>query len=236
MILPALVLALVAPQDTIRYAFDSKIDQDVTSPEAPLQNTLTLRGWLSVVMRDTAGGRIAVVIIDSSAAEASNAMIPLDMLKIPNGLTLRLHVVDGEIVDTDMAEPTMGSIQGMGIVALLFSAPKSDGAVGHAWADTVVVDSTVAGGTMHVRTVNNWKLVARDGDVMTVEGSTDGNMTGDMGGGGMTAKTTGTTTLSSTAHGPVRQLDTVTSTNMDMIMGEMTINMKQTQTLRIRRL
>jgi hypothetical protein len=225
MLVIALAALAIAPgQDTLHYRFESVNEQNIDASAAGqgvIEQTMTVAGRLSVFVSDTTDGRIAAVIVDTATVESSNPMMPAGMFKIPGGTAFRLHVVEGRIIgglEPNFSAP--GSMLAMGVITSLFAPIKAGVAAGDSWTDTVVVDTTMAGAQTSGRTITAWRVIAVDGEMMTIEARDEGNASGGMGSQAMMNTVThGTRRFETDRRGPVSRLEMTSEGDIQMEMG-----------------
>jgi len=235
----ALLLAIHPVQDTLRYTFESVNAQDIDATAAGqgmMQNEMKLSGRMHVVLSDSASGTLAHVVIDTAEFSSSNPQMAMVPMSIPSGTAFHLYVVEGEIeAGLEPPEMSIGVVQAMGIIANLFPKVRHDVAVGGTWTDTTTTDSLTAGGRVTNRGVTTWTVDTRDGNTVTLTGKLTGSLSAEMEQGTMTGTTSGTQSLTLVRGEPVHQSESNIDADVQMLMGEMAIAIKQKQHIVIAR-
>lgn len=171
------------------------------------ENTIAGIGFVSITMSDTAGGKIAHVVLDSMTIEATGAaagQFPTFLADSAKGAIWHLYIVNGKIQGepkpTKESPATAMMQQGIGS---LFNPIKGTKA-GDTWADTSNVNNTTEGGSTTGTTVTVWTVDGLAGGVFTLSAKAQGTMSGEQQGGQMlmTGTTASNAKVVSTAGGP----------------------------------
>src|SRR5947207_1681269 len=87
-----------APQ---RYHLTNKVSVEMAMVPAPI--VLSQSAYVSITLTDSAAGRVAHIVIDSSAFDAGQygAMMQGQMGEDPKGVTLHAYVVNGRAISID---------------------------------------------------------------------------------------------------------------------------------------
>ncbi len=199
-----LLASMLAPQGptgpTLHYKFESKATTSVDL-SAMGQGTQSMDMgsaiWFAVTMSDSAGGRIARVVIDSGKVDAGQlaAMLPDSMLRVKPGAVMRLFVLNGKVTPLGGIENVgMAGAQLLPGLQMMFpSFPVSRAKVGATWADTVKADTSMtmpdssatpgAGMSLGSKSITVWTVTADQGDAYlldaVVSGTTTMNMMGN---------------------------------------------------------
>jgi len=239
----ALLLAVQSAPDTLHYTFESVNSQDIDATAAGqgvMQNELALSGRLHVVLSDTAGGVLAHVVIDTAEFSNSNPQMGMLPMNVPSGTAFHLYVVNGEV--TRGLEPpemgpamNLGIFQAMGIVGNLFPKVRDDVAVGSGWTDTTTTDSLTAGGRVTNQGITVWQVNDRRGDRVSYTGSLTGSIAAELEQGNMTGTTSGSQKLTLTSGQPVHMSESTINADIQMLMGQAALSLKQEQRIVITR-
>ncbi len=239
----ALLLAVQPAQDTLHYTFESVNSQDIDATAAGqgvMQNKMTLSGRMHVVLSDTTGGMLAHVVIDTTEFKSSNPQMGMIAMSVPSGTAFHLYVVDGE-VKSGLEPPAMGPamnlgvFQALGIVGNLFPKMRNDVAVGDHWTDTTTTDSLTAGGRVTNQGITAWRVDDRQGDRVSYTGNLTGSISAELEQGTMTGTTSGTQQLTLTPGQPVHRSESTINADIQMLMGQAALSLKQEQRIVITR-
>ncbi len=227
----ALLLAAQPAQDTLRYNFESVNSQDIDATAAGggmMQNEMALSGRMHVVLSDTTGGMLAHVVIDTATLTSSNPQMAMLPMEITSGTAFHLYVVDGEI-KSGLTPPAMnlGVIQVMAMAGNLFPKVRRDLAVGQHWTDTTTTDSLTPAGRVTNQSITLWSVTDRQDQTATYHGDVTGTLSAAMEQGTMTGATTGTQEVTIAPGQPVRRSESATHVNMQVMTGQMAIEVSQ---------
>jgi hypothetical protein len=231
----ALMLALVPAQDTLRYTFESAQVQEIDAAGTGQSATqdINLAGEFRLVLRDTTGGRVARVLVDTVSYISTNPMMAQLPFAIPSGTTIDLHIEAGKVKGMvgQLEGGSLGTALLMGAVGQLFNPVADDAAVGTTWSDTTVTDSVTAMGQLTSRSVVDWVVASRDAGTITLTGNEVTSVSAEMENGSMSGQTRGTRELVLGGGEPARSLRSENAGEVQMLMGGMAITVKQTTRL-----
>lgn len=211
MMMLASITAVTPPQAPVRYKIDLKTSQevDLSAMGGPKQvSDMTASAWVTVTMSDTAGGKLAHLVIDSLVATPTGMMAQQmtdEAIAEAKGAFFHLYVVNGKVSGTpkpSIESPVLGMVQQS--LSLLFPGHKMGAKVGDTWSDTTKSDTSNEGGSQTGTTVTEWKVLSLAGDGYVMEGESKGSMTATQGGGelNIATKMTGTQKVTTSASGP----------------------------------
>lgn len=201
-----------APQ---RYRIEVKVQQEVdaTALGGGKQSTdMGVIGFLSVTMSDTTGGQLAHIVVDSLAYSPGKEA-PAGIADEPGtakGVFFHAYIVDGK-VKGGMKPNTPHQLVALmaGGIEALFPGVRPTAKAGEKWSDTTKVDSESEGTKTNSTTMIDWTVTGGTTGAMTYEGTSTGTMLregpGPNGPQTISAKITGTRTLTGPAAGPMTQ-------------------------------
>lgn len=228
----ALLLAAVPAQDTLRYRFESLQEQDIDMSAMGaegMQQSVEATGRLTFIRRDTVGGSAYTVRVDSATLSSSNPMVA-GMMKLPSGLELTWAEIDGETrypseVDTTAA---LGMAMLTGVIRDLMLILPDSLDVGHSWSDTTTsADQPSAPPGITSRSVEHWRVAERLGEDLVLEATDSGTITMDVGPGTVSGILTGTRRVVLTPDGLPREASSDEGGDMQMLMDNMAMTIKQ---------
>jgi hypothetical protein len=171
------------------------------------ENGINATGFVTITMSDTAGGKIAHVVLDSMTIEASGAaagQFPAFLADSAKGAIWHLYVVNGKIEGEPKPskESPATAIMQQGIGSLF--NPIKGAKVGDTWTDTTNVNNNNEQGSTTGTTVTTWTVDAVAGSVFTLTAKATGTLSGEQQGGQMlmSGTTTSTAKIVSAAGGP----------------------------------
>lgn len=225
--------ASVGPTAPQRYRIEMKAQQEVdaTALGGGKQNTdIGVIGFVSVTMSDTTGGRLAHIVIDSMVYGPGMEAPPgfTDEPATAKGLFFHAYVVDGKIKGS-IAPNTPHQLAGLitGGLESLFPGVRASSKMGDTWSDTVKVDKTTEDGTAtKSTTMIDWKVAGGTAGAFTYEGKSNGTATSEgptpQGNRTVSAKITGTRSLTGPAAGPITKGSFKTMQDVLVLMDGMT--------------
>ena len=189
---------------------------------------LTMSAFVSITMTDSAEGRVANVVIDSSTFDAGemSAAIGDQMGGSPNGVTLRAYFINGKI-QQQITPSTMNlkAKQLAPVIQLLLAGTRT-AKPGDAWTDSTVADTAVSAMTSKASLVTLWKASSGANGTMEFDGTVTGTTT--VGGGQiqMDMQTSGTSHASRRPGQLPSTATAATSGAGNMNMGGQSLTMK----------
>ncbi len=230
----ALLAALQVAQDVRspgpvqRYRLDvttnSELDQS-TIGKPKMIGGLVTHAIITVSMRDTTGGQIAQVVVDSMTLEPSGLIVP-QLAEHPNaaanarGAWVRAYIVHGkqqggaQISDSTNNPALAAVVQALGV---LFPGIRRGAKVGDSWADTSHVNNSSGPRHQTGEIVAAWKVIAAEGDGLVLRGTSDARTRTEDGSGQMITMTGGSKEeVVVPATGPVRRA-TIESSNSILV-------------------
>lgn len=207
----ASIAAVTPQQGPMRYKIDLKTTQevDLSAMGGPKQESdLTASAWVTVTMSDTAGGKVAHIVVDSLVATPTGMMaqqMSEAAITEAKGAFFHLYVVNGKVSGTpkpSIENAALGMVQQS--LSLLFPGHKMGAKIGDSWSDTTKTDASTDAGTQTGTTVTEWKVLSMEGDGYVMQGESTGSMTATQGGGelNIATKMTGTQKVTTSASGP----------------------------------
>jgi len=212
-----------------RYRVDLNMKQaaDLTSAGMGVQeSSLSATIFMNVTMSDTAGGRIAHVVVDSmmTAGEgAFAAQFPQTLADSIKGAFIHAYIVDGKPEGTPTfsvdGNPTLGlATQGL---SALFPGVSAKAAGKKSWADTVNTNTVNESVNVNSNQVVNWTVTGQTGDLLTLAGSGQGTVTGEQGGNQISGTVTNTLTAVTPIGGPARSADLSSNQDMTVLVAQL---------------
>jgi hypothetical protein len=171
------------------------------------ENGINATGFVTITMSDTAGGKIAHVVLDSMMIEATGGaagQFPTFLADSARGAIWHLYVVGGKIQGEPKASkesPATALVQ-QGIGSLF--NPVKGAKVGDTWTDTTNVNNSNEQGSTTGTTITIWTVDGLAGGVFTMTAKATGTLSGEQQGGQMliSGTTTSTAKVVSAAGGP----------------------------------
>lgn len=217
----------VSPQAPLHYKLVNKSTVELSMAGAP-PIVLTMTAFVSIMMKDSAAGRVAAVVIDSSTFDAGElgAAMAGQMGDDPKGVTLHAYVVNGKVQHA--VTPSTMNLRAMQLapaIQLLLSGTRAARS-GDSWVDSTVADTAVSAITSKASMVTLWKAASGASGAIDFDGTVTGTTT--VGGGPvqMDMQMTGTSHLSTRAGELPTIATSTTSGSGSMNMGGQSMTMK----------
>lgn len=217
--------ASVAP---VHYRLVNKSTVDLGMGGMP-PIALTMSAFVSITMTDSAAGKVASIVIDSSTFDAGEmgAAVAGAMGDSPNGVTLHAYIINGKV--QHQLTPSTMNLQAMQLapaIQLILAGTRAAHA-GETWTDSTVADTAVSAVSTKASLVTQWKATAGSAGAMQFDGIVTGTTT--VGGGQMQMdmQTTGTSQITARA-GQLPAIATSSSSgsgNMNMAGQAMTMKL-----------
>ena len=215
------------PAAPVHYKLINKSTVDLGMGGMP-PIALTMTAFVSITMTDSAAGKVANVVIDSSTFDAGEmgAAMAGAMGDSPNGVTLRAFVVNGKLLQ--QVTPSAMNVQAMQLapaIQLLLSGTRSAHA-GDTWTDSTVADTSVSAMATKASLLTQWKATAGTAGAMQYDGTVTG--TTSVGGGQMQLEmqTTGTSHVTTRVGQLPATATSASSGSGSMNMGGQAMTMK----------
>ncbi len=196
-----LVFAAQPAPTTTKYRIERVYEQDVdaTAVGGPKQhNSFVSTSFVSLMLTDSAAGRTAHLIVDSVTVGDSTppaVKVVLDSLK---GRAFHAYLEDGKVASVKPMIAGQETQQATDLFAQLVPRIRAGTKAGAGWTDTTDVTNDIAGGSMKVRTVTNFKAIGsekRDGvNALKVEAASSSALNGKQGEASIEGTGTGTAT------------------------------------------
>ena len=188
---------------------------------------LTMSAFVSVTLTDSAAGRVANVVIDSSTFDAGEmgAAIAGGMGASPNGVTLHAYLINGKTQSLSPSAPNVQAMLLASAVQLLLTGTHGAKA-GDAWVDSTVADTAVSAMTSKASLVTAWKATGAAGGTMQLDGAVTGTTTFGGGQMQMDMQTIGTSRVNGRAGQLPDTASSSTSGTGNMNMGGQAMTMK----------
>jgi hypothetical protein len=158
-------------------------------------------------MSDTAGGKIAHLVIDSFTVSATGQAGMLFTQEAANGLKgqyIHGYIVDGKLSGT--AKPSVEDNQTMNLVMpamnALFPGISSRASNTQNWTDTTRSNSVNEQGTQNSESIVNWTVTGREGEMLSLTGEATGTVTIEATEQQVSGTVTSTSTVRSVIGGP----------------------------------
>jgi len=227
----ALLLSLHAlagpgPVDPVRYKLVNKSSVDLGMGGMGAIE-LTMSAFVSITLSDSAGGRIAHVVIDSSTFDAGQmaAMMQGQMGDDPKGVSLHAYFVNGKAKSIVPSAQNVQAMQLVSAVQLLLAGTRTSKA-GDSWVDSTVADTAVSAMTTRASLVTQWKASPAGAGAVQLDGAVTGTTTFGNGQMQMDMQTTGTSHIT-TRPGALPSVATSSTTGSgNMNLGGQSMTMK----------
>jgi hypothetical protein len=188
-------------------------------------------------MHDTAGGRLADIVVDSAtfdAPDAASGGVPPEMIANPKGTTFHLYVVDGKVKGSAVpSTKTMGSAQIAAAMGLMFPGAKAGTKAGESWIDSVTADSSQ--GTQG-KSVVHWSAAGGSDGELALNGASSGSATLNAAGAPMQMTATGKEAITTVPGGPSHRGNVELNAHGTMTMSGASIPIDVTTTTTLARL
>lgn len=192
----------VAPRAPLHYKIVAKTTSEIDLSAMGQPSTsivMTVSGFVSVSMTDTVGGKLADIVVDSSAFDAGQftAAMPATMTASSQGTLFHVYLVNGKpsapITSKSVSVQAAQLVPGIEILL----AGMRPSRMAESWVDTTKSDTTMAEGGAASTRITTWTAKAGTGGRIEIDGTWTGTTTASVGGGQMEMQITGTTHLTS---------------------------------------
>ncbi|HET9066275.1 MAG TPA: hypothetical protein VFN22_10700 [Gemmatimonadales bacterium] len=226
-----------------RYRVDLNMKQaaDLSSIGQGMQeSSVSATVFMNVAMSDTAGGRIAHVVVDSmrvSGEGALAAQFPQALADSIKGAFIHAYIVNGK----PEGAPTY-SVEGNPALALatqglsaLFPGVSEKAAGQKSWADTNNTSTVNEAINVTSNQVVTWAVTGQSGTLLTVTGTGQGTVTGEQGGNPVSGTVSNTLTAVTPIGGPSRSADLSSNQDMTVLVAQLPepIAVKVTSTMKL---
>ncbi len=167
----------------VEFSIGSVIDLTAAG-QGESESDITGTALVTLTLSDTAGGRIAHLVIDSLAVSATGqAAMGISQAAADALIGEWVH---GYVVDGKLEGATTQSQEGNQLLSIvggtlqgLFAGIDSRAASATSWSDTSAVESQVDETTRNTQTITDWSVTGRDGDAYMLSGASDGTVSMD---------------------------------------------------------
>ncbi|HEY4321061.1 MAG TPA: hypothetical protein VGM77_07755 [Gemmatimonadales bacterium] len=214
----------------------SKVDVSAMG-QGVVTQTVSTTAQITVTMHDTAGGRLADIVVDTATFDAPNASssgVPPEMIANPTGTTFHIYVVDGKVKGSAVpSTKTLGSAQIAAAMGLMFPGAKPTAKAGESWVDSVTADSSQ--GTSG-QSVVHWSSAAGSDGELALNGASSGSATVNAAGAPMQMTATGKEEISTVPGGPSHRGNVQLNAHGTMTMSGASIPIDVTTTTTLARI
>lgn len=216
--------------DPMRYRMELKMKNVADLSAAGMGEMVTnISGtvWFQLTMSDTAGGRIALIAVDSVIYQADGqaaAQLPAGLGEGLRGSTVRAYVKDGKVEGNPefSVPPNSNPVVTLVAPALTALFPGISPTESRtSWADTTSTDNTSEAGSSLVEAIANWKITGKEGDILVVDGTTNSTLSTSGSGPEMTGTIESKVGLKTPAGGPAREATITSEQAMSMLVPNM---------------
>jgi hypothetical protein len=207
--------------------------------QAPQNQTMTSMALLTTTVRDTAGGKVAHIVIDSITFDGggAEAQMPPEMLVSAKGAFFDGYVVNGRFkTPPSSSVKSVPATQVAAGVLLMFPGARSGMKVGDSWTDTVRTDTTTSAGAANGQTTIAWTVQSIDNGVITLNAITAATGTVGAGAAQMQIQSNGKQTATSTVAGPASSGLTTSQGETSMNVGGNAIPIRVSTTVKLTQL
>lgn len=212
-----------------RYRVDLNMKQavDLSSAGQGVQEmSLTAAIFMNVTMRDTTGGRIAHVVIDSMMTTGEGqfaASYPQALADSIRGAFIHAYIVNGRLEGT----PTL-SVEGNAALALatqglsaLFPGVSEKAADKQSWADTVNTHTVNEMVDLNSNQIVTWTVTGKQGDLLTLAGTGEGTVTGEQAGNPVSGTVKNTLAAVTVVGGPAKNAELSSEQNITVLVAQL---------------
>ena len=218
----------------LRYKIVTRSNTDIDlSAAGQGSQTVTLISttFVSVTLTDTAGGRLANIVVDSSTFDggAVAANLPPEMSADPKGATFHLYVVDGKSKSPLLPTPmSIQAAQAAGGIELLFAGLRLT-KPGDTWTDTTRADTTMNGSSAKGSRVAIWTARNADqGGALQFDATWTGTTSAGFGQAQMEMQVTGASHVTAVAGELAQKANSTGTGGATLNMAGMSLPMKVT--------
>lgn len=228
------------PQAPQRFKMDFSMTQSIDlTPvgQGVMDSEVTGSAFVALTMSDTAGGKLAHLVIDSVLVNATGMLamqFPTEAMAAARGQFFHAYIVDGKVKGS--VNPSLEGSPAMGLAApalsVLFVGLADGKRIGDAWSDTTRSTPPADGSPgLSNESVSEWTVTAVDGGVISMTGTQQGTLAGEpQPGQQLTGTVTGTAEVTSIPGGPAKaakmrseqKMEVLTDQAPDVIRIEMT--------------
>ena len=153
---------------------------DLSAMGAPAQDiVMTVSGFVSVMITDTVGGKLASIVVDSSRFDAGmfTTQMPPAMTASSQGTVFHVYLVNGKANAPISATPV--SVQSAQLVPgiELMLAGMRPTRLAESWVDTTKSDTALAEGSTASTRITTWTATAGNDGRMQTDGTWAGTTT-----------------------------------------------------------
>ncbi len=178
------------PPVTARFRIDQRLEQEVDASGVgggKQMNVIKFSGWLTVTVKDSAGGRAFKAVIDSVSADSLPPGVGPEAFGQAKGAEATgMLSPKGKPIDVKWNREIQGMGGGTPLIEAVFHAVKTGSKPGDTWADTSSSASSMAGGSLTTNTITNFKLVGPETNGRHKGSRVDGQFASALAGSGTT--------------------------------------------------
>jgi hypothetical protein len=228
-----MLAGLLAVHAPLRYKIVTRTNTDIDLTAAGQGSqtiALVSTTFVTVNLSDTTGGRLANIVVDSSAFDggAIAAQLPAEMLADPKGATFHLFVVNGKAKSSISPTPmSVQAVQAAGGIELLLTGLRRLKA-GDTWTDTTMSDTATAGVSAKGSRVAIWTAKPDQGSALQLDATWTGTTSAGFGQAQMEMKVTGASHVTAVPGELAQKANSTGSGSATMNMAGMNLPMKVT--------
>lgn len=208
-----------------RYRLDLVVMQEVDATAAGqgiAKSDITSSAFVAVTMSDTAGGRLAHVVIDSVTMTVSGplaAQYTSELATALKGQSLHAYIVDGKMVGA--AKP---SVEGNPVMTLVLPVMNAmfpgvgSRASAERWSDTTRSDVATEAMTQHNQAVVAWTVTGREGNLLSLTGAGTGTISMENPDNQASGAVTTSVTVTTVIGGPARSTRLTSSQQLSVLV------------------
>jgi hypothetical protein len=219
------------PAAHYRIVTKTTSEVDLSAMGQPSQSVVMVTSaFVSITVTDSAAGRIAHIIVDSSSFDAGplTSQMPPEMTASARGTVFHAFVVNGHVMSQLTPVPaSLQAAQAVNGLELLLAGLRTTKA-GDTWVDTMKTDTTMSEGAAKGSRISTWTAKAGDGGAIQFDATWTGTTTVKAPTGQIDMKMSGTSTILTAAGQLARSVSSLGIGSAAMAVGGMSIPMKVT--------
>ncbi len=213
--------------DGTRYKLDIKIGQqiDLTAAGQGVQQGDVIGAvFLTLTTTDSAGTRLAHIVVDSMKVEGTGAMeaqVSQEMADGLKGATIDAVIKNGRVDGTPKLSAQNNVVMNLAAasVNVLFPGVNEKARGAKSYTDTLQNNDVNEAGTRNSQQVIEWTVNGTDGDALKMSGSANGTLTADMNGQQITGTTKSTISTTTPIGGPAHESMIDSTQDMTVLVG-----------------
>lgn len=218
------------PQAPQRFKMDFNMTQSVDlTPvgQGVMDSEVTGSAFVALTMSDTVGGKLVHLVIDSVIVNATGMLamqFPTEAMAAARGQFFHAYIVAGKVKGS--VNPSLEGSPAMGLAApalsVLFVGLADGKKVGDIWTDTTRTTPPADGSPgLSNESVSEWTVTAINGDVIVINGTQQGTLSGEpQPGQQLTGTVTGTAEVTSTPGGPAKAAKMRSEQKMEVLIDQ----------------